>query len=53
MSQVMKILSLVMIIFLVMMMILFLVKFAKKPNAMIKGLMKQVRVRDELVTSHP
>jgi hypothetical protein len=46
-SLVIKIFSLVMIIFLVMM-ILFLVNF-KKTNVMIKGLMKQVGVRDELL----
>jgi hypothetical protein len=46
-SLVIKIFSLVMIIFLVMM-ILFLVNF-KKTNVMIKGLMKQVEVRDELL----
>jgi uncharacterized protein YlxW (UPF0749 family) len=44
MSLVMKILFLVM-----MMMILFQVNFAKNVNAMIKGLMKQVGVRDELL----
>jgi hypothetical protein len=32
-----------------MMMILFQVNFAKNLNAMIKGLMKQVGVRDELL----
>jgi hypothetical protein len=46
---VMKILSLVMIILLVMMKTPFFVNFGKNPNAMIKGLMKQVRVRDELL----
>jgi hypothetical protein len=37
------------ILFLVMMMNLSLVNFTKNPNAIIKGLMKQVRVRDGLL----
>jgi uncharacterized membrane protein len=48
MSLVMKILFLVITMLLVMMMTLFLVNF-KKTNAMIKGLIKQVRARDELL----
>jgi hypothetical protein len=46
----MKILFLVMMIMLlVTIMNLSQVNFAKNPNTMIKGLMKQVRVRDELL----
>jgi hypothetical protein len=49
MFLVMKKFPLVMMILLqVMMMNIFLMNFEKNPNAMIKGLMKQVRVRDEL-----
>jgi ABC-type microcin C transport system permease subunit YejB len=49
MFLVMRVLLIMKILFQVMMMNLFLVNFAKNPNAMVKELMKQVRVRDELL----
>jgi hypothetical protein len=49
MSLVMKILFVVIIMSLVMMIILFSSELMKNPNAMIKGLMRQVGSRDELL----
>jgi hypothetical protein len=49
MSLVMKILFLVIVMSLVMMITLFLNELMKNPNAMIKGLMRQVGARDELL----